>query len=160
MKKGEAGEMPIKICESCGTYNHTKVRICCNCGEEFSFAVKIVSKAGTDELIRAAVVEPTPIIETFNVNYAIYVKHDGRHGKPPTLKATYFTNGLAFKEFVCLEHSGMAGKVARDWWRKRHREEPPKTVDEALNFVSQLRAPKLIRVHVNKQFPEILGAEF
>jgi DNA repair protein RadD len=160
MKNGEAGEMPIKICESCGTYNHTKVRICCNCGEEFSFAVKIVSKAGTDELIKAAATEPTPIIETFNVNYAIYAKHDGKIGKPPTLKTTYFTSGLMFSEFVCLEHSGMAGKIARDWWRKRHKEEPPATVDQALNFVSQLRAPRLIRVHVNKQYPEILSAEF
>lgn len=160
-KKGAGtGEVPIKTCDGCGAYNHTTARTCCKCGKEFSFKVKIIDKAGTDELIRAAAVEPTPIIETFNVNYAIYAKHDGRFGKPPTLKATYFTNGLAFKEFVCLEHAGMAGKVARDWWRKRHKEEPPKTVDEALNFVSQLRAPRIIRVHVNKQYPEILGAEF
>ena len=26
MRKGEAGEMPVKICEACGAYNHTKVR--------------------------------------------------------------------------------------------------------------------------------------
>lgn len=160
-KKGEGGgELPIKICEACGCYNHPRVRLCINCGNEFDFQNKLVSKAGTDELIKAAATEPTPIIETFNVNYAIYAKHDGKIGKPPTLKATYFTSGLAFKEFVCLEHSGMAGKIARDWWRKRHREEPPATVDQALNFVSQLRAPRLIRVHVNKQYPEILSCEF
>jgi len=160
-KKGnKPGEMPIKICESCGTYNHISAKLCCNCGEQFSFQQKLVGKAGTDELIKAAATEPVPIIEMFNVTYAIYAKHDGKFGKPPTLKATYFTSGLAFKEFVCLEHNGMAGKIARDWWRRRHKEEPPKTVDEALGFVSQLRVRKQIRVHVNRQYPEILNAEF
>jgi len=159
-KSSAPGEMPIKICEACGTYNHISARLCCNCGGQFSFQQKLVGKAGSDELIKVAATEAVPIIETFNVTYAIYAKHDGRFGKPPTLKATYFTSGLAFKEFVCLEHNGMAGKIARDWWRRRHKEEPPKTVDEALGFVSQLRVPRQIRVHVNKTYPEILNAEF
>lgn len=159
MKKSEAGEMPVKICESCGAYNHTKVRFCCQCGEEFSFQVKIVSKPGTEELIRAAAVEQVPIIETFNVLNATYVKHDGKRGIP-TLKVTYFTTGLAFKEYICLEHSGMAGKMARDWWRRRHKIEPPAKIDEALQFVSQLKCPRYIRVHVNKTHPEILNCEF
>lgn len=159
MKKGLPGEMPIKICEACGTYNHTKVRFCVNCGEEFSFQTKIVSTPGTEELIRYAVTEPTPIIERFDVVYVIYAKNE-KVGRIPTLKATYFTNGLAFKEYICLEHTGMAGKIARDWWRKRHRQEPPKTVNEALNFVSELRPPRYIRVHVNKRYPEVLSCEF
>lgn len=159
MKKGEQGEMPIKICESCGTYNHTKVRFCCNCGEEFTFQVKIVSKAGTDELIKAAASEPIPIIETLNVMSANYVKHEGKFGKPPTIKATYFTP-YAYTEYICLEHPGMAGKIARDWWRRRHREEPPVTVDAALLKISELRCPRFIRVHTNKRHPEILAAEF
>lgn len=159
MKKGEAGDMPVKICENCGAYNHTKVRFCCNCGEEFSFQMKLVSKPGTEELIRAAAVEQTPIIETFNVLGAHYEKHNAASGKP-TLKVTYYTTGLPFKEFICLEHSGLAGKMARDWWRKRHKLEPPSTVDEALIHMAQLRCPRFIRVHVNKKYPEILSAEF
>lgn len=160
MKKGEAGEMPIKICESCGCYNHTKVRFCSNCGQEFTFQVKIVSKAGTDELIRSATIEPLPIIETFNVICAHYIKHESKTGKPPTLKATYFTPGLPFTEYVCLEHNGMAGKMARDWWRRRHKDEPPDSIDRALLYTSQLKCPRFIRVHVNKKYPEILAAEF
>src|SRR6266705_214732 len=159
MRKGDVGEMPVKICETCGAYNHVKVRFCCQCGEEFSFQVKIVSHAGSDELLRAAAVEPTPIIETFNVRYATYNKHI-KIGKPPTLKTTYYTSGLAFNEYICLEHAGMAGKMARDWWRKRHRTEPPATIDQALNFVAELRCPRFLRVHVNKLHPEILSAEF
>jgi DNA repair protein RadD len=160
MKSGIPGEMPVKICENCGAYNHTKVRLCCNCGEEFSFQIKIVSRAGTEELIKAAVTEAIPIIEMFNVIGAHYEKHPAKFGKPPTLKATYYTTGLPFKEWVCLEHPGMAGKMARDWWRRRHREEPPATIDAALQKISELRCPRYIRVHVNKLHPEILAAEF
>lgn len=160
MRKGEAGEMPVKICEACGAYNHTKVRFCCQCGSEFNFQIKLVSKAGSEELIKAAASEPVPVIEQFNVLGSHYEKHPGKFDKPPTLKVTYYTSGLPFKEFVCLEHNGMAGKVARDWWRKRHKTEPPSTIDEALKFVSELRCPRFIRVHVNKKYPEILGVEF
>lgn len=160
-KKGnKTGEMPIKICEACGTYNHISARVCANCSEPFTFQVKIVNKAGTDELLKSAANEPIPIIETFPVHYAIYAKHEGKFGKPPTLKTTYFTNGLAYHEYVCLEHPGMAGKMARDWWRKRHREEPPASINEALLKISDLRCPRFIRVHCNKKYPEILGAEF
>ncbi len=159
-KKGEGnGELPIKICESCGAYNHPRVRICCNCGEEFTFQVKIVSKAGTDELIKAAATEEIPQIEILNVMNVHYEKWDGKMGKPPTLKVTYYTPAK-YNEWICLEHSGMAGKMARDWWRRRHAMEPPATIDEALNFTSNLKCPRFIRVHVNKKHPEILGAEF
>lgn len=159
MRKGEAGEMPVKICETCGAYNHTKVRFCCQCGNEFSFQIKIVSKAGSDELLRSASSEPVPKIEQFSVMSATYEKNPGKFDKPPTLKVTYYTP-LKFNEFVCLQHNGLAGKMARDWWRKRHKTEPPSTIDEALRYVSELRCPRFIRVHVNKKYPEILGAEF
>src|SRR5258707_10980144 len=44
----------IKICENCGCYNHISARTCIDCGNPFYFQVKIVGKAGTDELIRNA----------------------------------------------------------------------------------------------------------
>ncbi len=159
-KKGAAaGETPIKICENCGAYNHISAKLCCQCGEAFSFQQKLVSHAGTDELIRAAAHEPLPQIETFNVLNATYQKHNSKSGKD-TLKTTYYTTGLAFTEYVCLEHSGMAGKMARDWWRKRSKLEPPATIDLALDEISRLRCPRFIRVHVNKRYPEIVGCEF
>jgi len=88
-----------------------------------------------------------------------YEKWDGKLGKPPTLKVTYYTPAK-FNEWICLEHNGMAGKMARDWWRRRHKDEPPASIDEALKYTSNLKCPRFIRVHVNKKHPEILGAEF
>ena len=38
--------------------------------------------------------------------------------------------------------------------------EPPKTTDEALKHVAELRCPKRIRVWVNKRWPGVMGAEY
>ena len=157
-KKREAGtgDVPVKICENCGTYNHTKVRFCDNCGHEFEFQVKIVAKAGTTEILKTDL----PIIEYFDVDKAIYVKRPGKEAKPPYIRATYFCGLRSFSEHVFPEHGGYATKLFRNWWRTRHPSEPPLTVDEALHYVAQLRPPKRIRVWCNKRYPEVMGVEY
>jgi DNA repair protein RadD len=157
-KKGDkGGDVPIKICECCGVYAHISARVCENCGNLFTFEVKFKGSAGTDELIKTD--ETTPIIESFDVNYVIYKKHE-KADKPPSIKATYFSGTTAFSEYVLLEHGGMAKHRAHEWWRQRSISEPPKTVDEALGHTSDLRKPRRVRVHTNKRYPEILGVEF
>jgi DNA repair protein RadD len=76
------------------------------------------------------------------------------------MKVTYFTGMQMFREFVCLEHPGLPGKIARDWWRQRHKSNPPSTINDALAYMSELRMPKRIRVWCNKKWPEIVGTEF
>ena len=96
-KKGnKEGDVPVKICEACGTYNHTKVRFCTNCGNEFSFAVKIVAKAGTEAIIRSDL----PIVEYFDVDHAIYAKQQ-KDGKPAYIRVSYFS-GLRKFIGICL----------------------------------------------------------
>lgn len=159
-KKGEgSGEVPIKLCDHCGAYNHTKVRFCVQCGEEFDFKVKIVPKAGYHELIKVE----TPIIETFNVESVTYTEHikmDKRTKTPlsaPMIKVQYYCGIRIFHEFVMLQHTGMTLHKSREWWRQRHKDEPPATTAEALEKTSMLRAPRQIRVHVNLKYPTILG---
>jgi DNA repair protein RadD len=131
------------------------VRFCCNCQNEFKFEVKIVARPGTEELIKS----DAPIIEVFDVDKAIYNAHN-KMGSPPMLKVSYMCGMHMFKEYVCLEHEGYAGRKARDWWRKVHTGDVPKTTKDALQFVSQLKAPKRVRVWINKRYPEILSREF
>lgn len=155
-KKGEKmGDPPVKICDACGAYNHASVRFCAACGNEFEFKIKIVAKPGTDAILRSDL----PVIETYDVDRVIYSPHD-KIGSPQSLKVTYFCGMQSFRQFICLEHGGLAGHKAREWWRQRHRVEPPKTIKEALNYLSELRTPRLIRVWVNKRYPEITGQEF
>lgn len=159
-KKGEKeGTAPIKICDSCGAYNHASVRFCCQCGNEFEFKIKIFGKSGTDELIRS----DAPIIEEFNVDYVIYArkqkvdKISKQTIAPPYIMATYFCGLQSFKEFVFPENTKYT-RPFKLWWKQRHATEPPRTTDQALLYISQLRKPSKIKVWVNKKYPEIREA--
>lgn len=161
-KPGQGGgDAPIRICDSCGAYNHASARNCCNCGAEFSFETKIFGTAGTEAFLRS----DAPVVEYFKVAKVIYNLHEkkdtnGNLTSPPSIKVSYFCGLHMFHEWVMLEHPGMASKRARDWWRSRHQEEPPPTTHQALQRVSELRKPAQIRVWVNKKYPDILGYEY
>lgn len=155
------GDAPVRICENCGVYNHAAARHCINCGIEFTFETKLFSTAGTAEPLRS----DAPIVEYYDVKKVIYNLHEKRDvngtlTKPPMIKVSYFCGLHMFNEYVMLEHSGIAGKKSRDWWRLRHAEEPPPTTYEALRRVSELRTPTRVRVWVNKKYPEVLSAEW
>jgi DNA repair protein RadD len=155
------GDAPVRICEVCGVYNHATARQCFNCGTEFTFETKLFGTAGTHEPLRS----DAPVIEYFNVNKVIYNLHEKRDSmgnltKPPMIKVSYFCGLRMFNEYVMLEHSGLAGKRSRDWWRLRHHEDPPPTTYQALQKISELRMPNKLRIHVNLKYPEILSAEW
>lgn len=153
-KKGE-GDAPVKLCEECGTYNHASARVCIGCGIEFSFETKLFAVPGTIEPIR----NEMPIVETFTVQKVIYNLHE-KPMKPPSIKVSYFCGLQRFDEYVLLEHTGLAAKRAKEWWRLRHNEEAPPTTRQALKRVSELKAPTSIRVWTNKRYPEVLSAEW
>ncbi len=160
-KKGDKeGTVPIKICEACGVYNHISAKKCDPCGHPFEFKVKIVERAGTEQLIR----QPEALqIETFDVTYVTYSKKQ-KIDKPPYIQTNYFCGMNVFKEFV-FPHNTKFKKTFVDWWRQRHKLEPPTSADECMNLISELRAPKRVRVHVNrmvngKNWPEVLSCEW
>lgn len=156
-KKGEgSGDIPIKVCNSCGCLNHISVRVCDNCGEPFQFVEKITPKASTAALI----VRDEPIVETFKVDRVTYAIHRKPHS-PQALKVSYYTGLRRFTEWVCLEHHGNPIQhKARSWWRERIDTEPPLSIEDALLQVEQLAVPAKIRVWVNRQHPEILSYDF
>lgn len=165
-KKGDKeGDVPVKLCDACGAYNHARATHCTCCGAEFTFAVKITKKASTDQLLKSDL----PVVEYFNVQHVTYQRFETKGSKIPALRATYFVNeGAAdlsskprtFTENVLFEHIGFARHRANEWWRQRHNSEPPITVQDALKYISQLRMPKKVRVWTNKEWPEILGYEY
>lgn len=173
-KKGDKeGEMPIKICDNnntkdnkgCGIYNHPSARFCGGkpylsnegCGAEFVFKTKLVKTAGTDELIRGINFEHT--IETFNVDKVIYHRHN-KIGSEPSIKVSYWSGLKRFTEYVCPQHKGYAFTRFKQWWFQRTNFELPKSTDEALVMISQLRTPKQIVVRTDTQYPEILKTEW
>ena len=153
--KGAPGVAPIRICDQCGTYNHASARVCYVCGYEFPAQIHIQATAGNDEIIRTEV----PLVEEFSVNRVLYNRFE-KNGIG-ILKVNYVCGIRSFSEVVCLEHSGRAGALAAQWWKRRMgTESAPPTVEESLLWVSKLAVPKTIHAIVNRKYPEIIKATF
>lgn len=162
-KPGDSGpgDAPIRICGSCGIYNHASARVCVGCGAEFEFAARLFAESGTAAIIRTDDAQ----IEYFEVSKVLYTKHakfdkQGNPATPPSVKVTYICGLRMFSEWVCFEHGGYAAKRAVEWWRQRSIDEPPQFTYQALERTAKLKVPARIRVHVNKTHPEILSCEY
>lgn len=153
-----SGEMPVKICDACGTYNHTRARFCISCGMEFQFEQKIIRTSSTQELLRNGM----PQVETYEVQRVIYNRHVGKESGKASIKVSYMCGLMMFSEFIGFDHDKpMAIHMSHEWWRARHPGEPPLSTDLALRAIMELRTPRKIRVWVNKgKYPQVLGVEW
>jgi len=156
------GDVPVRICDGCGTYNHAAARQCICCGLEFPFETKLFETASSDALLAG----DAPVIEWIDVGRVIYNLHEKKNKEgqlisPPMIRASYFAGFSRFEKFIGLEHPpGRFLHDSKEWWRMHHCDEPPITTWQALQRTNELRWPKKIRVWLNKKYPEILGFEF
>ena len=157
-KKGKSKkkEPPIKICENCGAYNHTVVRICCVCDAEFLFKTKIKSEASTEEAIRIAKTNIQEL-EVTNWTYSIY---KGKNGKTDKLQVTYFCGLRPIKIWLAFEDKGLPLYHAKEWWYKHSNDEVPETVNDAHNLIANCRKTKKLRVDLGNEWPEVLEYMF
>jgi DNA repair protein RadD len=155
-RKGQGGgDVPIKVCEHCGTYNHISARICDGCGMPFEFETKIVKKASTEEILKSDL----PIIEIFPVDSVYYWKYTSKTSGLLMLAATYWSGLQRFTDYVSVENP-KAKHFYYEWWRQRHAVEPPETVDECLKYIAELRTPVRIHVWVNNKQQKITRVEW
>lgn len=169
-KKKGGDWVPYKICPACNTYNHTRVLFCICCQHEFPQHFAASQHAATDELIRRepkvekpVEEKPAATVSEFIVEHVEYAKHYSKDlTKPPSLRATYYCGSRTFNEWLCLEHGkGFARRKARESWRLMNGgDEPPETVDEALELIDDLQPPTKIRVLFQGKWPEVVGYEF
>lgn len=171
--KKQAIGAPYKICPSCDTYCHTRVRYCPSCQYEFPETFKAEVNAATDELIvkkRVQREEPSSKQSTVSehvVDRVEYAKHFSKDSsKPPSLRVTFYSGSKTFNEWLCLEHQGFALHRARQQWTlmggNSYIDGRPITVDDALSLVNDLKPPTKIRVlhTADSKWPEIVGYEF
>ena len=149
---------PVKTCEHCGTYNHTRATHCVACGAEFSFAVGFQAQAGTAPLIRA---DTGPQLERFEVTRVLYTKHTPKgEGRIPLLRVNYICGFNMYTKFVPLQHPPPACGLARKWWKERTSLPPPETIDEALRHIEHLEKPVAIVVNVAQKYPDVVSEIF
>lgn len=157
-KKGSkgGGVAPVRECPECRTWNHASVRVCINCGYQFPKQSKLKAVASSMELIAK---QELPQIEPFGITKIIYTRHK-KKGKPDSLLVTYYAGLRSFKKFICIEHGGSAGGMAKRWWKERSTAPTPETVDEALKAIDTITVPKSIKVWINTKYPEIMSYEY
>lgn len=152
------GDAPVRVCDSCGCYNHASARVCWNCQHEFPRYLKIDETSSTHSLVAGAgnqLPKSAPLYEEVavdRVTYQIWKKP----GKPDSIKVTYHCGRKTYPEWVCLEHDGSIAGRARGWWRTfSNGKEVPATTAEALKLTDTLRQPRAIEVTTNMDFANI-----
>jgi DNA repair protein RadD len=152
---------------------------CQNCRESFSRSVKTCPSCGWEipkqEVERLEVVERERRMhgdkasgknilsvepEAFAVQ-TVYIERHIKDGSPDSLRIKYRCGLSVFREWVCLDHPGEAGKIAQEWWKKRFQNKNKVTVNEALQnmFASQtiLDYTKTITVVRKGKYFQIIG---
>jgi DNA repair protein RadD len=156
------GDAPVRICGQCGCYCHASARICWSCGYEFPRYLKFDERSSTTELVANSRSAPVcaPRYEEVPVDRVTYQQWK-KPGKTDSIKVTFHCGRKTYSEWICIEHEGVAGRIARDWWRKFSGErEVPETVAAALLQTDKLRTPKAIEVATNVQFGDIRSYVF
>ena len=152
------GEAPIKICPQeeadrsghygCGEKLHASVRVCPGCGFQFPEPEKKVTATASGAPILsmdAAVWRP--------VNKRTFRFHEGKEGKPDSVKVTYMAGMTAINEWLCPAHQGYAKSKADRWWLEHGGQRPfPKTPMEWLERQNELLDTAEISVEPNGRY--------
>lgn len=156
--KRKPGDAPIKICPSCGMYNHASVRICQNstCGFEFPKDFGLDRRASDAPLIK----ESTPKIEVevLSVGHITYSHHERRKDNQTSLRVSYHCEGFKLiEEFLSPERSQ---KRFLRWWKARSNVPVPESLSDALQLTDKLKVPTKIHVQKVGKYYEVLNYEF
>lgn len=159
--KAEVTGAPTKQCPQCQAIVIVQVRECPECGHRWPLS----DAARHDEsATTAAILGDQVEAVVLTVNRVSYARHD-KLGGIPSLRVTYTCGLRTFREWVCIEHAGMARAKAVTWWTRRAGDPStpvPRTVDEALLHLSlhRIAEPSRIRVIERGKYPEIVSHEF
>ena len=155
-KKGKKNGDPItKTCPMCDTLCHPTVKICEECGYEFIFKTNINSKSFNGDIVA----------ETGKFKYKvdeIYYKKHSKINSPSSVKVSYRSGIRIFNEWICIEHTGWAHRMAVNWLQHRLNGENkiPENVNEILEITNKLKVPSEIIVKEEGKYPEIIDYIF
>lgn len=152
------GEAPSKVCEVCSTYNHASVRRCICCGAEFHMEPKYRGTASEIALLSTDM----PKVQVYPVTAYYATRHQKRGGGTDSLKITYESGKKKFHQWLCLDHSGGARRLAERSWRSLAPPGSPlpSTVAQGLDWFPYLPRVQKIKVITNSDYPEVIGHEF
>jgi DNA repair protein RadD len=154
----------MATCQRCRESFSKAIRKCPACGweipkleikrlEQVEHERRMHGKKASDKSILSS--EP----EVCAVN-SIMVSRHRKPGSPDSLRIQYRCGLSVFRQWICLDHEGDAGRIAQEWWSKMLGTTKRTTVDEALYdmFLSQKleNAIKTITVMRNGKYMEVI----
>jgi len=130
-----AGDAPTADCRKCGNVFSRQVRKCPHCGWEIPKPEiekmeaeererRLHEIRASDRAILSGAPEELPVEE-------VRVHRHTKAGMPDSLRVEYRCGLCVTREWVCLDHVGIAGNKAKFWWKQRFNEPAP-TVNGAL----------------------------
>ena len=153
------GDAPVRICDSCGCYNHASARICWSCGFEFPRFLKIEDSSSTLALVKDVNSRMPPVTAPIYEEVAVdrmTMDRWKKPGKPDSIVVTYHCGRKTYREWVCIEHDKVAGAKARKWWRTfSGQNDVPFTTDDALAKLDSLKTPRAIEIATNIDFSDV-----
>ena len=119
----DGGEVSIMICGQCGDAFSRAIRTCPHCGWEIpkkeverAEAAEREKKMHDAEASKRSILGSEP--ETLDVDDVSVHRHR-KIGKPDSIRVQYRCGIAVFREWICLDHEGYAGRKAHQWWWNR-----------------------------------------
>lgn len=151
-------EAPVRECPQCHALVPIQAGVCPDCG--WQWPASTFFAAHSAHASNAPILSADIVPARYAVSRVSYSRHD-KAGKPSSLCVTYHCGIRTFREWVCLEHGGMARAKACTWWMQRDSSGlTPRSVDAALDATDRLIQPTHILVRESAKYPEIVGHEF
>jgi DNA repair protein RadD len=160
----------MATCVECQESFSRAIRRCPACGWEIpKIEVERMEAEEAERRMHSATASKKSILSNEPDVHRVHTVFVSRHikpGSPDSLRVQYLCGLSKFREWICLDHPGFAGRKAEAWWRNRNlplvgAKKVKPTIDEALEdlFLIQtlLEWTKTITVKKNGRHYEVVG---
>lgn len=153
---GAPGAAPAKECKSCGMINHASAKTCKGCGAEFPIVEQVKFAAHSSG---AAIFSTQDEPVWYDVDSIIARPHTNKEGVR-SIRLDYVCGVRTISHWISLE-SEKAGGMARRWWeRNSYSGVSPRTVDDGLAAIDDLRIPGRIMTMKDGKYTRILNWDY
>lgn len=167
-KTGEQDEITVKAdrdaelaraCPQCRELVPIQKTSCHHCGHEWPLPeVKHQARAETVPILSTQQAEPE-WVDVSDVQYRLHEKE----GSPDSVVMTVASGIKSFRQWLCYGHMGRARQLAIMYWQQAGGQQPaPRSAEEALDRVGELKKPIAIRTLKKKgeKYHEIISFRF